>query len=146
MDLQGKRDARDDEGHQTPQIKMKLTNFNTSKNLESYKTVIGSKLDKDFQQVKLQMIYTNADCLTNKRTELKLFLNSLNFKPSVISVTKVNAKKSKNKMQESEFTLDGYNLFCSHVGDEKYRGILMYVDNNLQSSQMEINSEYKKVY
>jgi len=47
-------------------------------------------------------------------------------------------------MQESEFSLDGYNLFYSYVGDEKYRGILMYVDNNLQSSQVEINSEYEE--
>jgi len=47
-------------------------------------------------------------------------------------------------MQESEFTLEGYNLFCANVGDEKYRGILMYVNARFQSSQVEICSKYEE--
>ena len=38
----------------------------------------------------LRVIYTNADSLTNKRDDLLLFLNSLDFKPSIIIITEVN--------------------------------------------------------
>ena len=64
----------------------------------------------------LSFIYTNADCFTNKRPDLIAFLNALSCKPSIIIITEINSKCSYNKMQEPEFVLDGYNMYCCNIG------------------------------
>ena len=56
------------------------------------------------------VLYTNADCLTNKIDELRLLLSTLDYKPTAIVVTEVNAKVSACPMQEFEFNIDGYIL------------------------------------
>ena len=42
----------------------------------------------------LNVLYTNADTLFNKITELKLTLNSMENKPQIIAITEVKQKKS----------------------------------------------------
>ena len=92
----------------------------------------------------LSIMYTNADCLTNKRTELYSLLQSLNSKPEIIIITEVNNKSIDNKMQESEYNLDGYNIFGNHIGDKYFRGILIYVDSNLKASQLDICCKFEE--
>ena len=92
----------------------------------------------------LSFIYTNADCFTNKRPELIAFLNALSCKPSIIIITEVNSKCSYNKMQESEFVLDGYNMYSSNVGTVSSRGIIIYVNSALHSSQVEIDTKFQE--
>src|SRR6188768_921614 len=92
----------------------------------------------------LSFIYTNADCFTNKRPELIAFLNALSCKPSIIIITEVNSKCSYNKMQESEFVLDGYNMYSSNIGTVSSRGIIIYVNSALHSSQVEIDTKFQE--
>jgi len=40
----------------------------------------------------LNVLYTNADTLFNKLTELKLLLNSMKNKPQIIAITEVKQK------------------------------------------------------
>jgi len=84
------------------------------------------------------VIYTNADCFTNKRDDLILFLSSLNFKPSVIIITEVNSKVKSNNMHESEFNLSGYALFSININVESHRGVIIYVDSSLDVSQVDM--------
>ena len=90
----------------------------------------------------LYIIYTNADCLTNKRGELKYFLNRLVNKPSIIAITEVNSKLLTNKMLESEFNIEDYNIFIAHVSEAKFRGIIVYVDVNIEASQVNVTSTF----
>lgn len=133
MVLEGKRTTRYDEGHQNSQVDKLVYDVHRS-------IVVKDQL----LDGKLHIIYTNADCFTNKRSDLKLFLSSLNMKPSVIAITEVNSKVGKHKMQESEFYLDGYTLYSVHVGEEGYRGIILYIDSNLYSSQFECSIAFEE--
>src|SRR6188508_259082 len=112
MDMEGKRSPRTDESCSGSEV---LNNMN------------------DFT-----LLYTNADCLTNKRSDLATLIHSLPSKPSVIAVTEVNSKSNFNKMQESEFCLDGYTIFGNNIGIVHTRGVTIYVDKNIQASQIEI--------
>ena len=91
-------------------------------------SVVGTEHIQDTS--KINIIYTNADCLTNKLDEFRLILSNLKFKPTVIIVTEVNAKISSCPMQSSEFNIDGYCLHSLNIGLKEYRGIIIYVDSN----------------
>ena len=92
----------------------------------------------------LNFLYTNADCLTNKRQELQSLLGSLVWKPSVIIITEVNSKVSFNNLQESEYSLEGYNVFVSNVGVDKFCGIIIYVDKSILCSQLHVFSKFSE--
>jgi len=62
------------------------------------KTVNGSYLID-----KLDILYTNADGLINKRQELRVLINSLQDKPDVIAITEIKAKNISGIIQPSEF-------------------------------------------
>ena len=150
--MEGKRGAWSDESHQDSQALNTKTLNSQYKYLDKvdckanslYKTDslynTHGRSDEDENLNKfllldtLEILFTNADCLSNKRDDLLTFLNSLATKPNIIAITEVNSKSNLNKMQESEFSLEGYNLFACHVGENKYRGIIVYVDKRLVSS------------
>ena len=90
----------------------------------------------------LKLIYSNADCLTNKRSELNAFLNSLTYKPDLIVITEINSKTLTNKMQECEFNLDGYVLYSKNIGKTHFRGVLIYCSDFLQSCEVELSSNF----
>ena len=89
-------------------------------------------------QNNISVLYTNADSLTNKKTELLLLLKSLNHKPSIIAITEVKPKISSYKLHVSEISVDGYNVFYSGLDNENSRGTVIYVDNCLSASQISL--------
>ena len=91
----------------------------------------------------LRVIYTNVDSLTNKRDDLLLFLNSLDFKPSIIIITEVNSK-ALCKMLESEFNIVGYNIYGTNVGTAIGRGIIVYVHVSLAACQLYISTSFQR--
>jgi hypothetical protein len=92
----------------------------------------------------LSVIYSNADCLTNKRSELKAFLSSLIYKPDIIVITEINSKSLVNKMCDSEFSMNGFTLYSKNVGKLNARGILIYCNNSLQSCEVEIVNNFQE--
>ncbi|MFI5407563.1 MAG: hypothetical protein ACHQ1D_13755, partial [Nitrososphaerales archaeon] len=92
----------------------------------------------------MNIIYTNADCLTNKRNELLLLINSMECKPDIIIITEVNSKVAKNKMQESEFHIDGFVLFSTNVGALQSRGIIMFVNNLVPCTHANICTKFEE--
>ena len=90
------------------------------------------------------MLYTNADCLSNKRYDLQILLNTLTYKPRVIVVCEVNSKCNSNRMLESEFNISGYNLFAVNIGVACSRGIIVYVDCDLTASSVDISSSFSE--
>ena len=93
----------------------------------------------------INILYTNMDCYINKRKEFCLFLGTLCSRPHVIALTEVNSKKQDaEKVEESELQIDGYNLYCSNLSVEKRRGVLLYVDVALSTTQLDIASEFNE--
>ena len=97
------------------------------------------------------ILYTNADCFTNKRDDLLTLLGTLSYKPSVIVITEVNSKCIGNNFLVNDFNLFGFNLFALNVlvmskrGILIYvnkRGILIYVNSCLNSSQLDLVQEF----
>ena len=98
--MEGKRTTRTAEAGQ---ILEALTNFAALK--PSAKILLNE----------LKIMYTNADCLTNKKTDLDIFLQTLINKPDVIVITEINPKKMVAGLQESEFSICGYNMFALNI-------------------------------
>ena len=82
---------------------------------------------------KLNIIYTNADCYTNKKTDLLLFLNSLSFTADIIVITEVNPKVY-CELNECEFYIPGYSLYSCNLGVHGRRGIFVYITVSLAST------------
>jgi len=119
--VEGKRVTRPDESNQASETLEKISNR------ESY---TANHID---------IIYTNADCFNNKRSDLDVLLLNLSFKPGLIIITEVNPKKMVKGLQGSEFNLKGYNAFCCNIGKDKCRGIIIYVDVNMRSTEVDID-------
>jgi hypothetical protein len=116
------------------------TKSDISLNKNNLKFNLNDGLDNN----KFNIIYTNADCLTNKVHELHLFLSSLDVKPTAIVITEVNAKVSSCPMQDFEFNLDGYVMHSINIGVNKARGIIIYVDRNFTSTTLNISCNFSE--
>jgi hypothetical protein len=88
------------------------------------------------------VMYTNADCLRNKLCELKLILQSLSQKPKIIAITEVKDKINDNIIFQ-EFSIPGYSVY-SNKFSENSRGVIIYVENSLESSEVPLASKFKE--
>jgi len=92
MVVEGKRSTRSDENSQNTKTVIELNkcssinnrsaNSNNSKNNKLYLNESNFVYDKD-----LRVLYTNADCFSNKINDLLDLLSSLESKPSIIAIT-----------------------------------------------------------
>jgi hypothetical protein len=73
----------------------------------------------------LNILYTNADCFSNKKHDFEILLQTLPHTPDVIVITEINPKKMVAGFQESEFNLFNYNMFTLNIGKENNRGIFI---------------------
>jgi hypothetical protein len=72
-------------------------------------------------------------------------LETLSSKPRVIALTEINSKRQyAERVVESELQIDGYRLYCSNLSVEKRRGVLLYVDVALTSTQLDIESAFNE--
>ena len=89
----------------------------------------------------LKCIYTNADSLSNKMTELKTLVKYE--KPHIIAVTEVKPKNFK-EILKADFILKDYEIHESNVLNRVGRGIIIYVHNSLQVNDVDILSDYEE--
>ena len=92
----------------------------------------------------LKIMYTNADCLSNKKTDLSMLLQTLDYIPDLIIITEVNPKNMVKGLQESEFNMQGYNLFSLNIGKEKCRGIIVYVNMFLLAVEIDVMTTFSE--
>jgi hypothetical protein len=85
-------------------------------------------------------MYTNADSLFNKMGELSALINSQSERPSIIAVTEFKPK-GKNSVQICDFSIPGFEMF-SNIDDKNTRGILIYVKNGIECSQIELHCNF----
>lgn len=137
--MEGKRSSRPDESN-----KNKSGCCGTPDNKEM-KPSISSAITctgKNVIYERNTIIYTNADCLSNKLTDLKVFIEQLNYKPVVIVITEVNPKVASCLRGLSEYNIDGYNLHGLNIGVKGFRGILVYSDKNVSVTTLDLNNGF----
>ncbi|MFZ2538708.1 MAG: reverse transcriptase family protein [Oscillospiraceae bacterium] len=88
--------------------------------------------------------YTNADSLINKRQDLINRLNNATEQPHIIAVTEIKPKNLKDNILQSEFNLVGYNCFCAGLDDPSSRGLLIFAKNNIDVSLVDQPSGFKE--
>lgn len=87
-------------------------------------------------------MYTNADSLHNKLSELKVLLDSLTKKPKIIAITEVKDKTNQD-VKAQEFSIPGYLIYSNNLSDNS-RGVIIYVDSALESSEISLTSNFKE--
>ncbi|CAG2205678.1 unnamed protein product [Mytilus edulis] len=94
---------------------------------------------------KLSCIYTNADQLFNKLPELTV--RTRDDKPKIIGITEVKPKNNRYKPGISEYSLaevSDYNMFGKNLDVDTGRGLLLYIDKQLDASQVHMNTEFQE--
>ena len=79
----------------------------------------------------LRILYTNADQLPNKLTELKSRVEIE--KPHIIIITEVNHKRTTTTLNLAIFNLNGYQMYQQNVSLQG-RGILIYVHETFKDT------------
>jgi exonuclease III len=85
----------------------------------------------------LRVLYTNADQLPNKLTELKSRIEIE--KPHILVITEVNNKYTRTSPDLVIFNIEGYQLYHQNVSSNG-RGIIIYVHHSIQDT-IEIAAE-----
>ncbi len=93
----------------------------------------------------LLCMYTNADCLKNKLNEFKVRLSDCN--PDIICINEVKPKHMKDKLTESEFSLQniGYNMFPLNIENDTGRGMLVYTKTIIKAQKVNIVGDFDEV-
>ena len=93
----------------------------------------------------LKCMYTNADSLKNKLNEFTVRVSDYN--PDIICVNEVKPKHMKDKLTESEFSLNdiGYNMFPLNIDNNIGRGMLVYTKSTLKAERIDISTEFEEV-
>jgi len=82
----------------------------------------------------LRVLFTNADCLMNKRSELENLLSQYSEIPDVIGIVEVKPKNCKELPTISEFQIKGYDIHDVNVDRRDGRGIILYTAEWLKAS------------
>lgn len=121
-----------------------VNKFSSSSNfVQSGKTVFNSKKNFNFKakkDVNLSYLYTNADCLMNKRSELDALIEIHD--PEVVGIVEVKPKNSRYNIQECEIALPGYDVF--HNLDQQGRGIGLYIKQDLRPNLIKLNTQFEE--
>ena len=93
---------------------------------------------------KLNVMYTNADVLTNKIDLLKT--RCLAELPHIVGVNEVKPKNMKNKLYAAEFNLDeiGFDMFDNNIEEEKGRGQLLFVSKDFKAKRVYMNTAFEE--
>ena len=82
----------------------------------------------------MHVLYTNADCLLNKRAELANLINCYTPKPDIIGTVEAKPKNYRELPELSEYSLTGYDTHHMNMDKTDGRGIILYAASWLQAS------------
>ena len=84
---------------------------------------------------RLKIMYTNADCLHNKRDELECMIQEYNF--DIIAITEIFPKYSTElDYNSTEWAVPGYNTFTPSEIVFTKRGCVIYIKNHFNVFQI----------
>jgi len=82
----------------------------------------------------LTALYTNADCVMNKRSELENLITSNRYKPDIIGIVEVKAKSCKHRPLISELAIQGYDTNYTNIDGITGREVILYTAAWLKAS------------
>ena len=96
----------------------------------------------NFEHVKgIDVMYTNADIVTNKLEELRTRVANAN--PHVIGVTEVKPKHARFKLSPAELKIYGYNLLHNSLDNGNgERGCALYIRSTMESQCVQFKSDF----
>lgn len=92
-------------------------------------------------------MYTNADSLRNKMTELNIRLSTRcnnNEEIHIIAVTEVNSKVTSDSTEMCEYQLKGYDMFYVNQSPNEGRGLILYVKQELEATPVSFNVQFQE--
>jgi len=92
-------------------------------------------------------MYTNADSLQNKMTELENRLKSKHNTTDeihILAITEVNSKITKCCTEMCEFQISGYDMFFVNQTPKEGRGIILYVKSDLEATPVFFNVPFQE--
>lgn len=93
----------------------------------------------------LKCLYTNADQLKNKLSELELRMKDET--PSIIGVTEVSPKARRADIRQEEYSLESlrnFKIFSKNLNKAGARGLLMYINEDLESKEVKLKSSFEE--
>ena len=87
----------------------------------------------------LKIMYTNADSLVNKMSNLEILCQCQD--PDIVAITEVNPKNARLPLRENEIHLNGYTVFTNLT--EEGRGVALYIRDSLTVSKFESSVGYR---
>ena len=93
----------------------------------------------------LNCMVTNADTLSNKMTEFSARISAAEKKPDIIAVTEVKPKNCRYKPGLSGFIIDGYQLFSTNIDADDGRGIILYINKDLEPEPFSLETAASEV-
>ena len=93
----------------------------------------------------MNVFYTNADQLVNKRDELMMFITYN--EPDLLLITEVIPKKQLNPITQALLDIDGYNCHVNfdpnakNLGRSGIRGVAIYSKNTIQVNEVDFSVE-----
>ena len=89
-------------------------------------------------------MFSNVDTLTfEKLQELRVRIDSMDSKPSIIALCEVKPKNFRYERNLAEYNLEGYDLLPYNIGkDDPGRGMLIYILSGVQYSPVNINNDF----
>ena len=79
-----------------------------------------------------------------QKSELLALLKSFTAFPELIIITKVNPKCMALGLETSEFNINGYNIYSSNVDKCNKRGIIIYINCKLSSTEIALVSVFSE--
>jgi Reverse transcriptase (RNA-dependent DNA polymerase)/Endonuclease-reverse transcriptase len=89
----------------------------------------------------IDILYTNADSLFNKLTELRCIIELLN--PKVLAITEVKHKK-KWMIHTSELSIENYILYINDLNPNNNRGVIVYVHKSIKSKNIDFGMKFSE--
>jgi len=80
----------------------------------------------------IKVMYTNADTLSNKITELRTRVQIE--KPQIICVNEVKPKHSKTPPIKEHYSIDNFYMYMCNIGNATGRGIIIYVHSSIKGT------------
>ena len=114
---------------------MSVTSSEINSNLKA--RVKNTRKKKKFVTSNLNLMYTNADCLTNKKLEFETYLNQHNIDIALICETQ--PKNSANNHEPNSYIIQGYDS----IEDQTGRGVMIVYKDSLE---VKLHTEINKIY
>ena len=64
--------------------------------------------------------------------------------PSIIAITKVKPKNARFTPPLAELGIPGYNIHHNGIGDRKGRGIIIYVDRDIETNEINSSTTFEE--